>query len=105
MATNQGPNKSETRQNYSDDIDIETVVSEIGKQGKVSVSREEPEWCKGHIRTVPIAGSEPITTEWLGKFFGGSLLTVRIYGTGAAALRAKRTGNGCRNTRKGTASV
>lgn len=90
MTANTKPNDSQTKDNI-DEIDLESVLSEIGTQGRVAVSREEPEWCKGHIRTVPIQGSEPITLEWIGKSFGGSKLEIRIYGTGKAALKARRT--------------
>lgn len=62
------------------DMDLASIFQELGDECRVSVKREEPEWCMGHIRTVAFNPDKPIDMDWLRTKFGGEKLQVRLYG-------------------------
>jgi hypothetical protein len=81
------------------DLDLDVILSEIGNEGSIIVSRKEPDWCKGHIRTMQINAGEPVSMDTIAAKFGGEKLYFRIYGP--KGLVARRTIDVCAPPRNG----
>ncbi len=71
-------------------VDLEQLFRELDNIGSVAVSRIEPDWAKGHIRTVNVSNSEPLSVDWIAKMFGGTKLRVRVYGADTKQLIGAR---------------
>lgn len=74
--------------NWSQDLDLAGIFSELGDNCKIAIARMEPEWCAGHVRTVHFDPKEPISMDWIQKKFGGEKLQVRLYGPKSATNKS-----------------
>jgi hypothetical protein len=81
------------------ELDLDVVLSEIGNEGSIVVARKEPDWCKGHIRTLQINAGEPISMDTLAAKFGGEKLYLRIYNS--KGMIARRVVDICAPPRNG----
>lgn len=75
----------------ADEVDLDVVLSEIGTAGKVSISRVEPDWCKGRVRSFELGSAEPISVDWIAQKCGGAKFHVRVYGPDGKGTLAFRT--------------
>lgn len=85
----------------SADEDLEHLLGEIGGDGQVAVSRKEPDWAKGHIRTVLTSKGDRISMDWITAKFGGDKLQIRVYGSDGRTMIGSRTVDVCAPPRNG----
>ena len=58
--------------------DLEKMFSEMSEGYRVQIKRVEPEWCNGIVGTFEFDPTEPISTKWIAKRFGGRKLQIKI---------------------------
>lgn len=58
--------------------DLEKMFAEMGEGYRVQIKRIEPEWCNGIVGTFEFDPTEPISTKWIAKRFGGRKLQIKI---------------------------
>lgn len=83
------------------ETDLEQLLGEIGGDGQVAVSRKEPDWAKGHIRTVLTSKGDRISMDWITEQFGGAKLQIRVYGSDGRSMIGSRTVDVCAPPRNG----
>lgn len=71
------------------DIDVEQMLAELRGGMRLSVHRDSPSWCKGHLATLYVDDDEPISLEYLKDEFGGKRLLLKILDDGGK-IRARR---------------
>lgn len=96
MATN-----TDNKQKGAPEVDLERLFQELDGEGSVAVSRKEPDWAKGHIRTVQASPAQPISMDWLTKQFGGEKLQVRVYASDGRTMIGSRSVEICAPPRDG----
>lgn len=99
--TNEPKKPGKKKDEGTEEIDLDQILLEIGNQGRVSVTRIEPDWAKGYVRAIQIQGNETISMDWLSEKFGGEKLQVRIYGADGKGIKAFRTVDICGPPRNG----
>jgi len=66
--------KNETKK-----FDIGEFFSEIGNSGRLSIERVEPDWAKGHIRTIDVTDSETLSADYIKENFGGTKIRLTLF--------------------------
>lgn len=82
-------------------LDLENILSELGSEGSLAISRIEPSWCKGHVRTITLNGAERVSIEWIAEKFGGEKLQCRVYGPDGHKMIKNRTVDVCAPPKNG----
>ena len=59
-------------------ITIERLLSETGRNWKVAISRVKPKWCAGWLETVAIDTDTPISMDYIKEEWGGEYFRIRI---------------------------
>lgn len=72
-------NQKKNDESGTPEVGLERLFRELGGEGSIAVTRNEPDWAKGHIRTVQANPGDPISMDWLTAKFGGAKLRVRVY--------------------------
>ena len=63
---------------FSQEVDLEKLLSEVGEGWRLIVRRVEPEWCDGHLGTIQLDPNEPLSMDSLRRKFGGRKLQFKI---------------------------
>ena len=96
---------SPLKQQEKNEKELELLLLEFAGDSTISVSRKEPEWCRGHIRSCIIPKDEPLSLDWLAGRFGGEVLVVKVYAPQGsdrpAGIIAQRTVEICGPPRNG----
>ena len=72
------------------DVDLDTILGQLGSGIKITIHRDEPRWCDGYLDTLNVDGDEPISLEDIRDMYGGRKLTVKVVGADGKIV-ARRT--------------
>lgn len=70
--------------------DLDTLLGEITSDFKISIKREEPDWCAGNLGTFHFDRGEAISTDWIANRFGGDKFQIRIFQGDGTPIGSRR---------------
>lgn len=56
---------------------IERILAEISQGWKLTLSRLQPGWCRGHLETIVYSDSDPLSLDYLVQQWGGDIIRVQ----------------------------